>query len=130
MPMPTTPTRTRTPSPTSTATPTGSLAVAVTVGVGLGVLVLVPVGVVGIGLEILVLFFVVLVVGGQCCRLYLGLDLVTEIGGVIGSVVGRKAMTTAEVAKFGCGNLELVGDPCVRAALADPGADLIQLCSE
>jgi hypothetical protein len=56
-------------------------------------------------------------------------DLVAQVdvvrAGVL--VVGREFVLLAELAQLGRRDFELVGDPCVRAALVDPGADLIQL---
>src|SRR5262249_38702377 len=62
-------------------------------------------------------------------RLDLGLDLVAQVelaaGGVL-SVWGEVVLL-AELAQLRGGDLELVGDPGVGAALAHPGADLVQL---
>jgi hypothetical protein len=79
-------------------------------------------------LAVLVLFLI-LVVGRKRCGLDLGFDLIAEIGLGVRLGVGGEAVAASEVTELRGGNLELMGDPCVRAALADPGADLIQLCS-
>jgi TctA family transporter len=83
---------------------------------------------------ILVLFvlfvLLLLVLGRERRRLDLGLDLVAKIVGVVGLAVGRESVAAAEVSELRGGDLELVGDPSVRAALADPGADLVQLCPQ
>ena len=50
-------------------------------------------------------------------------DLLLDLG------LCGETVSAAEVTKLGGGDLELVGDPRVRASLADPGADLVQLCA-
>ena len=63
------------------------------------------------------------------CGLDLRLDLVAEIdfpgAGVI--LVGGEPVLFAELAQLRGADFELVGDPGVRAALAYPGADLVEL---
>jgi len=77
-----------------------------------------------IGLGLLVLLLFGFLGGGS---LDLRLDLVAQsefpAGGVL--LVGGEAVLFAELAQLGGADFELVGDPGVRAALADPGADLI-----
>ena len=90
-------------------------------------LALVPVAVlIVLGLGLLVLLLFGLFGGGS---LDLGLDLVAEIDFAAGGVllVGGEAVLFAELAQLGGADFELVGDPGVRAALADPGADLVEL---
>src|SRR6185312_1824763 len=83
-----------------------------------------------------VLVAVTLVLGVGLLGLFLGgggfdlrFDLVPQVDfarpGVL--VVGREFVLLAELAQLGGGDFKLVGDPCVRAALVDPGADLVQL---
>ena len=57
----------------------------------------------------------------------LRLDLVAqlEIPGVL--VLGRELVAAAELAQLGGGDVELVRDPGIGAALADPGANLVEL---
>jgi hypothetical protein len=73
----------------------------------------------------------VLLVGGAQLRLDLGLDLVAQVdvaGGLLALDV--QPVAAAEIAQLRGGHLELMGDPGVGAALADPGADLVELGSK
>ena len=75
----------------------------------------------------LLLFFLFLLVRlllGQR-GLDLGLDLVAQLD--VGLVLGGELVAAAELAQLGRRDVELVGDPGVGAALAHPGADLVQL---
>ncbi len=66
-----------------------------------------------------------------CCggRFDLGFDLVAKIDieGAFAFIVRREVVLTAELTEFRSTHFELVGDPGVGAALADPGPDLIEL---
>ena len=83
---------------------------------GIGGLVLVAL-LVGLGGELLLL---------TSRGLDLGLDLVAEVD-LARLLLGVEFVPAAELAQFGCRNLELVRDPGIGAALAYPGADLVEL---
>ena len=106
------------PAPAAPATAPRALGVAVRRGPGF----LVGFLVVRLGL---------LVLGGGLLLerrpLYLGLDLVAqlEVPGVV--LLGRELVAAPELAQLRGGNVELVRDPGVGAALADPGANLVEL---
>jgi hypothetical protein len=57
----------------------------------------------------------------------LRLDLVAQLEVTRVLVLGRELVAAPELAQLGRGDVELVRDPGVGAALADPGADLIEL---
>src|SRR4051812_19638874 len=59
----------------------------------------------------------------------LSFDLVAQVdfAGAGALVVGREVVLLAELAQLGCADLQLVGDPGIRPALVNPGADLVEL---
>ncbi len=111
------------PAAAASATPAtgpGALGVAV---LALGLLL-------GFLLRFLPVFGAVLGGGGLLLErrlLDLRLDLVAqlEIPGVL--LLGRKLVAAAELAQLRGGNIELVRDPGIGAALADPGTNLVEL---
>ena len=102
--------RRRRPRPTAWPSPSSSVALLGFVLLGLGLLL--------VGL---------LFLGRLAEGLDLRLDLVAELdlAGVL--LLGRELVPAAELAQLGRGDVELVGDPGIGAALADPGADLVEL---
>src|SRR5436190_10992924 len=114
------------PASATPAAPAAALGLVLLVGLGLGfrlVLVLLELllGPRGLGLEL---------GGDQGVVLGAQVDLVVEVDGgrALGRVALRRQVVLAlEGGDLGGRHLELVGDPRVGPALADPGADLVQM---